>query len=188
MKICSKCNLEKEISEFHKDKGFKDGLYRWCKFCKKNYDKIYRQTDKVKNLYKSENYKKNKLIYRKNRENEDRRHQMLNRSRNRAKKLNMDFNLSLEDIAIPKYCPILEIELCTKPYGERGGKGGGFRENAPSIDRIDNLKGYIKGNVQVISMKANAMKYSASKNELITFCTNILKQIKNKKYDGIMGD
>jgi hypothetical protein len=36
--------------------------------------------------------------------------------------------------------------------------GGGKRPDSPSIDRIDNSKGYVKGNRVVISMRANRLK------------------------------
>jgi hypothetical protein len=179
MKKCNKCNLEKNESEFHVAKSFKDGLYTWCKICKSNYDKVYRQSDKIQNLYHSKEYIEKKLIYRTKRLTKDRRYSMLAVIKNRAKNTNKEFNITIEDIVIPKYCPLLEIKLCTKPYGERG-RGKGFAMNTPSVDRIDNSKGYIKGNVRVISMKANAMKYSATEEELIKFCTNVLKQIKKK--------
>ena len=47
-------------------------------------------------------------------------------------------------------CPVLGIPL---ELGTRH-----FHDNAPSIDRIDNEKGYIPGNVWIISHKANRMK------------------------------
>lgn len=40
---------------------------------------------------------------------------------------------------------------------------------APSVDRIDSGKGYIKGNVWVISRKANVMKNNATFKELKEF-------------------
>jgi hypothetical protein len=54
MKICKKCDTPKDLSQFHKDKTSKDGLYRWCKECKKNYDESYRETENVVEYQKVE--------------------------------------------------------------------------------------------------------------------------------------
>lgn len=62
----------------------------------------------------------------------------------------MEFNITEEDIPVPKCCPILGIPL---RFGE-----GRVIDNTPSVDRIDNSKGYIKGNVRVISHRANKLK------------------------------
>lgn len=37
MKICSKCELKKMVSEFYKQKLSEDGVQRWCKVCAKGY-------------------------------------------------------------------------------------------------------------------------------------------------------
>ena len=40
-KICSKCNIGKELGEFHKDKSRKDGLSNRCKECRNIYSRQY---------------------------------------------------------------------------------------------------------------------------------------------------
>lgn len=37
MKTCTKCKIEKELVEFGKNNGSKDGLQSWCKSCQKSY-------------------------------------------------------------------------------------------------------------------------------------------------------
>ena len=85
---------------------------------------------------------------------------MFNNSKQRAKLANIEHSITIEDIAIPDYCPVLGIKL------ETGDRKNHY--NAPSIDRIDNTKGYIKGNIMVISCKANMLKKDATIDELIS--------------------
>lgn len=91
-------------------------------------------------------YRKNPVIY------------LLNACRSRAKKNGLEFNLTKEDIIIPEFCPVLGIKL------EHGTKG--FHESSPSIDRIDSTKGYIRGNVAIMSFRANRLKHDATKEEV----------------------
>ena len=83
----------------------------------------------------------------------------LRSAKQRANKKNIVFNIELNDLLpIPKYCPILGIELNFKGVN-------GFIDDSPSIDRIEPLKGYIKGNIKIISWRANRIKSDASVEE-----------------------
>ena len=76
----------------------------------------------------------------------------------RAKKYRLKFNLTEKDIVIPLFCPILGIPL-------RMGEGK-CHSNSPTLDRIDSRKGYVRGNVIVISFRANTIKNDATLEEL----------------------
>lgn len=97
--------------------------------------------------------------------------QMWKRAKYRAINKNLEFNIEIEDIKIPKYCPILNIEI-KQCFGAAG-------DSSPSLDRINVNKGYIKGNIQVISRMANIMKAHATFELLKTFSKNITTYIKN---------
>jgi hypothetical protein len=71
-------------------------------------------------------------------------------AKSRAKKKSLDFNIDKSDIIIPDFCPVLEI-----PIFVCKGKSG---NTSPTLDRSDNSKGYVKGNVRVISGRANTSK------------------------------
>lgn len=62
------------------------------------------------------------------------------------------FDISPEDIVIPEVCPIFGMPLVTYLGAHR------YLDNKASLDRIDPNKGYVKGNVWVISWKANRLK------------------------------
>lgn len=80
------------------------------------------------------------------------------RARHRAQRQGVPFNLERDQIFIPERCPVLGIQL----------KIGGRRsDRSPSLDRIDPAKGYVPGNVRVISDKANRLKGNRSVKELL---------------------
>jgi hypothetical protein len=79
----------------------------------------------------------------------------------RAKQKNIPFTLKLSEMPdIPKKCPVFGFDL------EKGGNGHGLRDKSPSLDKIIPEKGYILGNVQIISGKANKMKSNATTEEI----------------------
>ncbi len=72
-----------------------------------------------------------------------------------------EFVIYLKSIA-PKTCPV---------FGKRLTKGKDQSHDwSPSVDKIIPYKGYVRGNIQVISYKANKMKQDANRAELRKFC------------------
>jgi hypothetical protein len=89
---------------------------------------------------------------------------MLNSARQRAKMKGLEFDLTKEDIVIPEYCPVLGIKLeATVGTGRRNLDE---LESSPSIDRVDNSRGYTRDNIMVISLRANNLKKDATLHEL----------------------
>ena len=56
MKICSKCNTSKELSEFYKRNDGKNGYRNQCKICRSISLQAYRQTNREKLNAKSRSY------------------------------------------------------------------------------------------------------------------------------------
>jgi hypothetical protein len=79
----------------------------------------------------------------------------------RAKKKHVPFSLKRGDFEIPTYCPILGMQM--KQNRDHG------KDDSFSIDEIIPGVGYVKGNVQVVSNKANIMKSNASRDQLLAF-------------------
>lgn len=75
----------------------------------------------------------------------------------RAEANNLPFDLELEDFKIPDLCPVLGIKL---EWGDK------ITNNTPSFDRVVPELGYIKGNVRIISMRANRLKNNATVEEM----------------------
>jgi hypothetical protein len=85
-------------------------------------------------------------------------------AKRRALASSLPFEITVYDIVIPQHCPFLEIPLI--PQKNKLGP------NSPSIDKIIPSLGYVRGNIQVISVKANWMKGNATIEEMRLFLKN----------------
>ena len=95
-------------------------------------------------------------------------------AKRRAKVKELDFNIEPTDVIIPAFCPLLNI-----PIIHEVGKGS-RNDNSPSLDRIDNRFGYIKGNILVVSWRANFLKGDAALSELQLLVANLQSITENK--------
>jgi hypothetical protein len=156
-KQCKKCNRFLDFSLFSKNAAIKDGLQSKCKEC----DNKYQRKRRIENKEKVQEYGR---IYRETHFNDfDFRIQgLLNASKQRSREKGLDNSLTKDDLKelFPEdgKCPVFGFKLEWNKAG--------FRDTSPSIDRIDPTKGYVKGNVQIISWKANRIKGYASVEDL----------------------
>lgn len=82
--------------------------------------------------------------------------------RRNAKRRGLSFSITRKDLMpFPIYCPVLGIKL------DYSGIAGGPVPNAASVDRTKSHLGYVRGNVQVMSSRANMLKNNATADELL---------------------
>ena len=133
VKQCTTCKQTKPLREFYKHKRNKDGHRVQCKECEK-----------------------------KSRRNNSRHHKIVDMAkgaRRRAKKSGIPYTITKEDVLEVAegvdFCPFLGIPLDWNYSDDGNGKTSYF---SPSLDRIDNSKGYEKGNIRVVSWLFNTTK------------------------------
>jgi hypothetical protein len=156
-KVCTNCKEHLPLSEFSIRKSSKkDGLVARCKSCIKEYVNnvcpfylyfaIKKSNAKIKGIEFT--IEPTDIPSVKIRET-------ISETRGRKYK-------SWEAVEYPKVCPVLGMKL---DWGKNG-----RQSNSPSLDRINNNKGYVKGNVIMISDLANTMKRNATPEQLNQFC------------------
>lgn len=88
-------------------------------------------------------------------------------SRRSARAQNKQHTIKARDMPTPTHCKYLGMRL---EYFSESGR----QPNSASVDRIDNTKGYVKGNIQVISWGANRLKGTLSIEQMVTMARAIL--------------
>nr|DAP18931.1 MAG TPA: restriction endonuclease [Crassvirales sp.] len=153
-KVCPGCGRDLPSSDYSKGSG-KFGRRRLGRLERRNNEVGYREREKQVDLLRiinnSDSYKKS----------------LIRVARRRATVENLPFNIDCTDIGIPEYCPLLGIEL-NKHVGE-----GEAKFDSPTIDKLIPSLGYTKGNVWVISRRANMIKSDATLEELELLVGNL---------------
>jgi hypothetical protein len=80
-------------------------------------------------------------------------------AKQRAKQNNLPFDITEADIKVGVRCPVLGLRYKT-------GKDKRPAETSPTLDRICPKKGYVRGNVVVISSLANRIKTTANAKQI----------------------
>lgn len=196
MKRCTKCGLEKDESEFWKNKRRKDGLNTSCAKCDIQYQTLIRshrepelkEYQRRYNVANRERLKAQKAEYRLKNNAEIRTRskewhrinsaqisaqrkeaarkdpivkvkRMLLHARKRSEMRGMAFSIDVNDVMpLPDACPVFATPLSLS------GCPGDF--SVVSIDRVNPQRGYVPGNVAVISHRANTLKRDATIEEL----------------------
>ena len=139
-RVCDVCNVEKNLNHFSLlDKTRIKTMER--KITCKNCSKALNERERRNRDWKIDAAR---LLYK--------------NIKSRCKRMGREFSIELEDILIPEKCPVFGFNLKRED-----------RETwmfAPSVDRIYSSKGYIKGNVTVVSRRANILKRDATLEEL----------------------
>ena len=150
IKRCSTCGETKALDLYHRNKNSKDGKSCRCKECAID----------AANKYFENNA--DKVVQNKKARRKDIRYSLREAAKDRATRANLPFNIEIEDIVVPEFCPVLNIKL-------EKSKTGIATACSPSLDKIIPHKGYVKGNIIVMSYKANLMKNNATVKELLLF-------------------
>lgn len=183
MFTCYGCGIHQPLDEFHASKRGKRGHSTRCITCLKLYNDAYREsrkdlpdgskrcitcavTLKLGTNWRRCHFTTNQFTCRQCAGETTRRKRMrvsltttmYHLARQRARASGAPFEITKADIVIPERCPVLDIEL--------SGGIGKLHAGSPTLDRIDPTKGYVKGNIAVISHRANRLKNNATLREL----------------------
>lgn len=125
-------------------------LDRYIPDWKENYGHAVNRKQTSQEFFEKWGYKEDTDLYRSKRDKFRNKKYM-------AQSTGWEWTISFGDLEWPTHCPIFGIEL--DYFAESR------QENSPSFDRIDSSLGYVKGNVRIMSWRANRIKNDGSAEE-----------------------
>jgi hypothetical protein len=160
-KQCPKCKQMLPVEMFAKNRSKKDGLQYWCRSCKSKQSSNYYVNGGKEKVRSYNKLNPVKVITA----------QLVRDARERARDKCLPFDIDLyyirsmvgNNAELSSHCPVFGIPL---EWSCQRNQGRGPHPYAPSIDRIDPERGYVKGNVWIISYRANTIKSNATHEEL----------------------
>lgn len=157
-KTCRDCNT---IYKVYSRTGAKQGRCVECRTVRHN-----RRTCEAsaaasarKDSYYWRNKEKHRAQHRKWREG-NAAYLLWYKAKRRAEEKGLAFDIEVSDVVIPAMCPVLGIAMASEKAGSMQSDG------CPTLDKIDPSLGYVKGNVAVISWRANKLKGNGTLDEL----------------------
>ena len=154
---CSTCNKTLPIEHFNKRSQITRGYSYHCKEC----------TRQIRAYAKNNNIRKYFV-------------DLIRNAKNGCKKRGIsDFEIDADYLVElcsnqQGICPITGINLTFV-------SGSGVIYSNASIDRIDNTKGYLKNNIQLLCRSANSMKLNMTQKEFENFMDNMTSYWQNKE-------
>lgn len=130
MKKCKTCGVEKDLTEFHKHKGCKDGLHNECKVC---------TTQRIKDYQKTFPGQLTKIYSDQRQRSKRRGHEMPTYSK--------------EDLG-----QWLKSQSNFEELWDGWVESNYDTKLVPSVDRLDDSKGYSLGNIQLTTWSENNLK------------------------------
>jgi hypothetical protein len=140
MKTCFKCKAEKPLSEFYKHKGMSDGRLNKCKDCTKSDSK--KNQDRVGSSYDFSEKGVFRVIY---------------KTQKRHQKLRGHGELPYSKKELIEWC----LENGFSDIYDKWAKSGYNSKMKPSIDRLNDFKGYSLDNIRLVTWEDNR-KHQAS--------------------------
>jgi len=162
-KKCKQCKVIKGLNDFPKHPQMFDGRLNKCKKCRKLNNKLYRKKNKVKIANTNKRYAKQ---HRKERTRDQIKYRQTFKGkyctlRTTAKRRGLPINITLEEfiLLVDQIC-----YYCGEPNKTKG------------LDRIDNGKGYIKGNVVSCCFWCNNWKSNRKMKDFVEHCQKIVNK------------